>query len=150
MNDFYKDLETGKEAERLFAEIATVKLGATQVKFNTSNKKEVLREWDIKYTNTEGKEVTFEIKNDLLSTSTGNFAVEFWGTNHASGIDATTANYWVILSGAKFYIFKTKDLKQLISANRFRSLQINNGTAYCYLVPIETAKTVATKIIYLS
>lgn len=43
-NNFYSDLQKGKEAEELFAEVAKTKFGATNICFNTSNKKEVLRE----------------------------------------------------------------------------------------------------------
>ena len=52
-----------------------------------------------------------------------------------------------MLSGSKFYIFKTDDLRNFIKQNRFKSIQINNGTAYVYLVPIAKATPVATKII---
>lgn len=147
MNDFRKDLLVGQAAEKLFAETAQAQLGATNIRYNTSTDINELRKWDLVYTNTAGNDVTFEIKHDLLSTSTGNFAIEYWGYDKASGIDATTATFWVIQSGSKFYIFKTKDLKQLINTNNFRSTQIINGVNYVHLIPIEKAATVATRIL---
>lgn len=140
---FKQDLEIGRSAEKLFAWCAEKEFNATNIVYNTSLDVTELRKWDLQYTNTDNNQVTFEIKNDLLSTSTGNFAIEFFGRTAPSGIDATTADFWVILSNCKFYIFKTSTLKRFIEANRFRQIMINNGTAWCYLVPIEKVKHLA-------
>lgn len=150
MNNFWKDLETGKQAERLFADIMKTKYGAKEVEFNTSKDKAILKEWDVKVTDKNGTTVTCEIKNDVLSNTTGNFAIEYWGTTSASGINATTAMYWVMLSNNVFYVFQTDKLKEYISKNRFKSVQINNGTAYCYLVPIKSVDGVVYKTIKVS
>lgn len=147
MNNFLKDLQTGKEAEIQFSIIAERQLGATDIKFNTSKNRDELKKWDISYTNQDGKELTFEIKNDVLSEKTGNLAIEFWGRNSASGISTTTADYWVMLSCGQFLIFKTSRLREYIKNNKLRSLQIKNGTAYCYLLPINDAKLITSKIL---
>lgn len=149
-NNFKADLKTGQEAEKQFAECAEKELQATNIIFNTSTDVTELKKWDLKYTNTSGNEVTFEIKNDVMSSTTGNFAVEWYGSFDYSGISTTTANYWVILSNAKFYIFKTTELRKLIKDNNFRNLQINNKTAYCYLIPITKAAPLAVRIINIT
>lgn len=146
-NNFTADLATGQQAERDFATVVQREFNATDIKFNTSLDVSELRKWDLSYCNRSGNRLTFEIKHDLLSTTTGNFAVEFFGRYAASGIDATTADYWTILSGDKFYIFKTTQLKELIKRNNFRSLRINNGSAYCYLIPISEAQKIAKVVL---
>ena len=140
---FKADLEDGKWAETLFSKTAQNTLGATDIEFNNSKDVAVLREWDIRLTTKNGDVRTFEVKWDKRSTDTGNFAIEFFGRSSASGIEATKADYWVILSDNKFYIFSTAELKKLIRNNPFRSLCIGNGTAYVYLIPIAKAKEIA-------
>lgn len=43
MNNFLKDLQTGKEAEIQFSIIAERQLGATDIKFNTSKNRDELK-----------------------------------------------------------------------------------------------------------
>lgn len=146
-NTFNNDLETGKEAEWCFLEYLRKQFPTADLEFNESEDITELKKWDIKLTTEDNKTILFEIKFDKLSEYTKNFAVEYFGKTSASGISTTTSNYWVILSADNFYIFKTNELKSFISNNNFSQINISNGSAWCYLVPIEKAKQIVVSII---
>ena len=90
----------------------------------------------------ESKQI--EVKTDRVCQRTGNVFVEFESRGKESGINITTANYWVYcLWTEKFkeqtYIFiPTRRLKKLIKEKEYR---ISNGgdnwTSKGYLVPKE-------------
>lgn len=144
---FINDLKEGKDTEWWFSEYLKTKFPTANIEFNTSDSITELRKWDIKLATTDGSVSLFEVKHDKKSAETGNFAIEYFGRTSQSGIAATTAKYWVILSSENFYIFKTQSLKELINNNNFRQINISNGTAWCYLVPIEKAKEIVVAII---
>ena len=90
----------------------------------------------------ESKQI--EVKTDKICQRTGNIFVEFESRGKESGINTTTANYWVYcLWTDKFkeqtYVFiPTRRLKKLIKEKEYR---ISNGgdnwTSKGYLVPKE-------------
>lgn len=145
-NDFNKDFKSGKEAEKWFANLLSA-TGNKNVEFNTSNDVSELTKWDIQCTNKKDKNIKFEIKWDKISTKTGNLALEFFSRTKPSGIAATTADFFVFLTNDEFYIFETKVLKELVSKMNFKSLCINNGTSYCYLMSKEIVKEYTHSII---
>lgn len=145
-NTFKDDLEEGKSAEWWFCKCLKAEYNITETAFNDSDEVSELRKWDIKGWDEEGKAATFEVKYDRKSETTGNFAIEYYGRTSPSGLAATTAKYWVILSADSFYIFITQDLIELINNNTFPQIQINNCTAWCYLIPIEKAKEIVKAI----
>lgn len=146
-NNFINDLAVGQAAEKQFAEVAVTQLGATNVIYNTSSDKEELKRWDLKYTNKNGIEISFEVKHDIRSTETGNFCIEYFWNDKPSGLTSTTANYWVIKSGVKFYVFNTAALRNYIKVNNCRSIQILNGLGWVYLIKIVDIKSLAIKIL---
>lgn len=145
-NTFKYDLEEGKSAEWWFCKCLKAEYNITETAFNESDVVSELRKWDIKGIDKEGKVATFEIKYDRKSETTGNFAIEYYGRTAPSGLSATTAKYWVILSADSFFIFDTLELISFIKNNSFSQIQINNGTAWCYLIPIEKAKQIVKAI----
>ena len=147
MNNFKQDLIAGKEVEQWFA-LLLAKAGHTNIEFNNSTDVSELIKWDIQCTQGKaGRTVRFEIKWDKKSTTTGNLALEFWGRSKPSGIDATTADYFVFLTNNEFFIFETKVLKNLVKNMNFTNLCINNGTAYCYLMPKEQVRQFAKAVL---
>jgi hypothetical protein len=89
------------------------------------------KEYDIKILDEEGNETKIEVKSDRLSSKTGNLCIEHKYKNKPSGIDATTADYWVyfVLYGKggniyadvereECYVIPTKDLKELVQGCR--------------------------------
>ena len=80
--------------------------------------------WDLEIQHNR-KEYRFEVKNDVKSKNTGNLAIEYWNTklNKASGIGATTADFWVVVLELEdenwnpveqAWITKTEDLRNYI------------------------------------
>ena len=146
-NTWDNDLKEGHWAERQFAETMIKVFNATDIEYNEAPDAKEKAKWDVAYINSQGDRVIFEVKYDKKSTITGNFAIEYFGRTSPSGIAVTTAEYWVTLSDDKFYIIKTAALKWLINNNNFRQLQIKNGTAWCYLIPIEKINEIPVRII---
>ena len=145
-NTFPSDLIGGLQAEAQFMELLK-NSGNTGILKNEAKETSELIKWDIQCTNKKGSHVRFEIKWDKMSTTTGNLALEFFGRSKPSGIDATTADYFVFLTGDEFFIYKTDNLKKMVRAMNFRSICINNGTAYCYLMPISKVREYTYNIV---
>ena len=87
---FVKDLEKGKEAEKKFARYLIDYPKLVKLEFPTGK----FKEWDIKMT-TQEKEITYEIKSDIMAPQTGNFVIEYRFKWKASGIYASKADYIV-------------------------------------------------------
>ena len=136
---FRKDLLEGQEAEILFGE-EMINRGHSKPFFNRSKNILELRGWDLEIVLSSGRLARFEVKLDRMSKKTGNLALEFFGRNAPAGIAATTADYFVFISGEEFYIFEVAKLKEMASTGKYRSLQINNQTAWIYLLPIKDVK----------
>lgn len=65
-----------------------------------------------------GAELTrFEVKNELMVSTTGNVAVEFSSRGHDSGITTTTANYWITMIRGNFFIIEVDRLRSLIKSD---------------------------------
>lgn len=93
-------------------------IGYTNINYNNDNR------YDIKATNTEGKRVTFEIKEDFSCKKTGNVAVEFGCRGKPSGIETTQANYYVYKlhepdGNINFYGTIVKELKKAIEEEKY-------------------------------
>ena len=90
----------------------------------------------------ESKQI--EVKTDKICQRTGNIFVEFESRGKESGINTTTANYWVYcLWTDKFkeqtYVFiPTRRLKKLIKEKEYRVSNCgDNWTSKGYLIPKE-------------
>ena len=136
---FLRDLAIGHEAEILFGE-EMINRGHSKPFFNCSKDIKELRGWDVEIVLSNGDTKRFEVKLDKMSKKTGNLALEFYGRNAPAGINATTADYFVFMSGSEFYVFEVFKLKEMVETGKYKSLQINNGTAWIYLLPIKDVK----------
>lgn len=67
----------------------------------------------------KNKQLTFEIKNDIMSADTGNVAIEFHSWGKPSGIATTTAKYWIQKICEDHYIIKTDKLKTMIVDKKY-------------------------------
>ncbi len=110
--DFRKDLVLGNEGEVVIKDFL-VKQGLMYVESNDNNK------FDLKMIK-KNKEVTYEIKTDVLVTptkDTGNLFVEFKCRNKPSGIETSEAEWFVTyfkhLNEAWF--IKTDKIKSLLA-----------------------------------
>ena len=62
--------------------------------------------------------MTIEVKADLKSDQTGNFFIECEFNGEPSGIEATTAQWWILVDSTNYYFIETETLGYLIQMNR--------------------------------
>lgn len=117
--NFKEDLILGNEGEVIIREFLELK-GLKYVKSNDDNK------YDLKMIK-KGKEVTYEIKTDVLVSpkkDTGNLFVEFKCRGKASGIETSQADWFVTYFKYldEIWFIKTDKLKELLNdkANFFK------------------------------
>jgi len=143
---FNHDLITGHIAEQMFGQLLRKK-GITGVTFNTSEKIEQLRKYDLLYYNTnQSKPIRIEVKADAKSMTTNNFYIECRYNNNLSGIENTESNFYSILKGDTYYVIPTSKLKELIADNNYHCIEVTDCNTFGYLVPCndvaEYAKTI--------
>jgi hypothetical protein len=123
-----KDLLIGKQAEQRLVNF----LESKKYNCEIANK----YEYDI-VAKKQGKEVTFEVKNDIMAAKTGNIAIEYYNTksNKPSGITGTRALFWVHIT-SDIYIIKTELLRELLKTIKpkrtIKSGGDNNANLYLY------------------
>lgn len=86
--NFKKDLEVAKTTEKEVAEILTKNLGATILSFETTGAYDILACLD-------GKDTSFEVKEDFICKSTNNVGLEFEYRGKPSGIMKSIADYYI-------------------------------------------------------
>ena len=112
------NLKTGEEVEQEF-------LGILRLIYPKSFKIEGNhKEADIEIPEVEK---LVEIKMDLKSNSTHNFAFEFECNGKKSGLAATKADLWVSTDGRTFYLFETEKLKRHLRDNWEHVKKIRGG-----------------------
>lgn len=67
----------------------------------------------------DGVTKTFEVKNELMVTKTGNVAIEYTSRGKDSGIQVTTADYWVEKIRNEFYLLPVAALKEHIQNREY-------------------------------
>jgi len=99
------------------------------------------KEWDIKTIN-DKQETYYEVKSELNCFKYGNICVEFKCSNKDSGINATTADYWVHyaiidrkINTYDVCIIPVKDLRQMVEDKLYtRIVKCGDGfKSMCYL-----------------
>lgn len=113
--DFQKDILTGEESEKKFANLLFSK--CSQIKNISFNKD---KRYDILVELNNDQKITFEVKHDLLTGRTGNIAIETFSRGKPSGINVTLADYFVIhcfTDKEHFYVFNTAYLKKSVEMN---------------------------------
>jgi hypothetical protein len=109
MNKFKRDLKQGKLYERLATEY-----------FEWDNlymSKGYFKEYDFCCVK-EGKKTYVEVKSDRLAGKTGNLCIEYEYKGKPSGINASTADYWM------YFILKTVDGHPHSKVNRIEAYKI--------------------------
>ena len=119
--NFDKDLLDGQQAEQEAIEKLKVHFSITDdADFEIYNK----TEYDIKIIS---KNLTFEVKNDLMATKTGNVAIEYECRGNVSGINATEADFWLQKYNNKFHMVETSKLKDEILTKRNFDRDFSSG-----------------------
>jgi hypothetical protein len=81
--------------------------------------------------------ISYEVKDDIASMSTGNIFVEFRNSLRPTGISITTANFHIFHTGA-YYLISTEKVKELMQGCRVRPTYPDPKTGtitFGYLVP---------------
>jgi len=92
---------------------------------------------------------TYEVKNDMMSSKTNNFFIEFISFGKKSGIETTKADSHILIyNKINYYLIKTDDLKLLIFNNevKFQKRSSNDKTSIGYLVPVKLIIELSTLI----
>jgi hypothetical protein len=137
--NFDKDLEDGLKAEDEVKELLKKHFNVQEPDIEKS----AIKDYDIKIVS---KNLTFEVKNDLMAEKTGNVAVEYESRKKATGISVTKADYWVYKFAGVFYMIETNRLKKelLENKNYWRS-GVNGGdlgsNTMMFLVKVNEFKT---------
>ena len=88
---------------------------------------------------------TIEVKHDIFSRISGNFAIEFYNSKSCknSGITATKANFWCHIVKDEIFIIKTSDLKKFIVKNEPKKIlyDVGDDNACIYLYGNEFLET---------
>ena len=145
LNNFAKDLQIGKIAETEFIQtLSTCYPKYSNFQYNDSTSLEQLRKYDVSFTGTK-RDYTVEVKFDVKSSQTGNFAFEIYYKGSPSGIQSTQADFFAVKSGNQFFVFNTKKLRSrlLNQPHKWRITDIINGTATVILVPMDEIKELA-------
>lgn len=136
--NFNKDLPVAIETEKEVAQILAKIYDADILKFEHSNKYDILAK-------IKGNDYKFEVKEDFMSWKTGNVALEFECRGNPSGINSTEADFYVYKihgkNGIHFYLFKISNLFKMVSDNAwFRIVNggDKNSNSMNYLFKYET------------
>ena len=73
------------------------------------------------------RKITFEVKNDLMAAKTGNAAIEYEYRGKPSGIAVTEADYLVYKIKEKYFIFRTKKVRQKLLEDKAFSRKVAGG-----------------------
>lgn len=137
--NFDKDLKDGLQAEEEVKTLLKKHFNVGDSDIETLDTKE----YDIKIVS---KNLTFEVKNDLMAETTGNIAIEYKSRAKASGISVTKADYWIYKFAGVFYMIETNRLKEEVfeKKNYWRS-GVNGGdrgsNTMMFLVKVDTFKS---------
>ncbi|WP_159065949.1 hypothetical protein [Deinococcus ficus] len=97
-------------------------------------------DWDIKFKNTLGTELTAEVKTD--KSVSNNLVVEYKSRGKPSGIYSTKADYYFIyfVNDGTIYVCNSAELRLWISENSPKKVmnKNNDSDTYLYLIPKDT------------
>ncbi|MDC1446680.1 hypothetical protein N8344_01750 [bacterium] len=100
---FYRNLKTGKGYEEQALQLIHKKYPQAYIKDGYH------KEWDIYVPELD---IGIEVKSDAQHKSTGNYFLEYYCRNKASGISSTKAEYFFIYLD-ELYIIKTDTLRDI-------------------------------------
>ena len=138
--NFNKDLIIGEQGERTVAQDLE-SIGTKLITDNKNNSHDLIIEKD-------GTQLKYEIKTDVFcfpQFDTGNMFIEFECRGKKSGIEVTTADWFVMYYKylKEIWYIKTDELKKLINDNQFFETEFSgdqNSNTRGYLIPREKYK----------
>ncbi len=116
--DFQKDLPIARKTEQEVARLLNEVYGLT---IHNSNNRD--NKYDI-LASKEGKQFTFEVKEDFTCERTGNVGLEFESWGRPAGIATSQADYYIYklhtpADGIAYFLFKTSTLKRMIAEKKY-------------------------------
>jgi hypothetical protein len=138
--NFNKDLIIGEQGERTVTQDLE-SIGAKLITDNKNNSHDLIVEKN-------GIQLKYEIKTDVFcfpQFDTGNMFIEFECRGKKSGIEVTTADWFVMYYKylKEIWYIKTDELKKLINDNQFFETEFSgdqNSNTKGYLIPREQYK----------
>ena len=140
--NFRKDLEEAKGIEKEFAGKFGSRFHLLGVEYNDDYR------YDVKFKTANGS-FTFEVKHDIMSSKTGNLALEYECRGRDSGISKTEASYWAYKLDNDFYWIKVADLKSLVTDKKYFRKVIggdSGSNTKMYLFKLDVIKGCMTKL----
>jgi len=102
---FQKDLKDGASFEEEVTKLLKGYLDDFVFITNKTKEYDILVSDTFENVSNNSKNVTFEVKNDLMATKTGNVAIEYECRGEESGLVVTTADWWVHgIDGIPYFI----------------------------------------------
>lgn len=149
-NNFKNDLAEANQLENKLAEKLKNRYKAKEAFCSSTLYEGSFSDWDVKTILEDGTEITFELKEDKLVSTTGNIAVEKYriladGTKRDTCISVSKADAFVYYFNSTFYAINTEKLKEL-SENK---PVVNSGDGMrsrCALIKKEEFLKYATKL----
>lgn len=105
METFHRDLELGKQIEKLHLKIIQQTFPDAYIIDG------YCKEWDIWI---PSQKMGIEIKSDQKSRYTGNIVVEIEFNGKPSALSTTKSKYWIFYTGEKSIMVDVDDLKTLV------------------------------------
>lgn len=93
------------------------------------------------------RELTVEVKHDIMSTKTGNVAIELMSRDKPSGITTSKADMWVYQIGEDFYAISRAQLQKEAGKTGYRI--VNGGdknTSVIILIPVTKFVSLCKKL----
>jgi hypothetical protein len=121
--DFRTDLPIAEKTEHEIANLLREHYNAVILSYCHNNKYDILAKIN-------GKNFTFEVKEDFTCERTGNVGVEYSSWGRMSGIATSKADFYIYKihthAGVRVFIFKTKTIKDMIERKEY-SRVVNGG-----------------------
>jgi len=119
--NFKKDLQEAQIVEQeVLKKLKTLIPELTNLELSTCKEFDISADW-------KDRQITFEVKNDLMAAKTGNAAIEYECRGNPSGIAITAADYLVYKIRKKYFIFRTQEVKQKLFEERVFSRKVVGG-----------------------
>jgi hypothetical protein len=94
----------------------------TNLQLSTCKEFDISADW-------KDRKITFEVKNDLMAAKTGNAAIEYESRGKPSGIAVTEADYLVYKIKKKYFIFRTKKVREKLLEEKSFFKKVAGGDA---------------------
>ncbi len=142
--DFKHDLKMWKWAELEFMDLLSYKKNVKSIERPQGK----FPDYDVKSTNQNWTEFTWEVKWDWWYPSTKCLWIEYENKWVPSGILTSKADFYVFKLGAKFFYCKRAELLRLLfnTPDKWDKIGGDDWTSRLYIIPENLFYTIATEV----